>query len=1069
MGALKVVNMKTLDFRAARRRETIAPIGRLWLCVLVWLQAAQGLLSGGDTGGTVPTSPYFRILCINELQSNNERTLTDLRKEADPWLELYNPGTKPLLLDQFSLSDNYYQFQRWRFPRGAAIDPGRYVVVWLDGQPEQGNADQFHSSLRLNPQGGALALSMLVNGRPVVVDYVDYPALGVDLSYGIDQTPNSGGSRRIFARPTPGRINATTPSVVINEWYSVPPNQQPGWFELYNPSREVVSLDGLSVALATAAGGTNRFQIPKGRRVAAGGFLRVWADARPDLNATDFSSLHVSFRLPAGSFVLQLLTSSETIDQITAIGQDPKRPEARYPDGARFFEIVDVATPAAPNVGRPRFTEGPTDHEGRAGEPWTWRTTAIGTQPIRYQWYFNQDPIAGATSSSLDFKLLEPADTGTYEVRAVNVAGSSSDFARLLVHDPPRVVVDAPADFPITIGKTLRLPAGASGTSPFQFQWKRNGVNIPRANFSSYTKDVIDLEDGGSYTAVVRNGAGVVLSQPVRVLIDVPVVKGGDLFKDPIDLQGQTKGTVRGSNREATRELGEPSHDGNPGGRSVWFRWQALKEGIASFDTRGSTFDTVLAVYTGPAVDQLRRVESDDDSGGYYTSALRFNASPRVNYFIAVDGYGGDTNDFLLSWSLESTTAQLPVILNHPDSISVMPGSKAEFRVAAINARGYQWLFNGNRLIGQTKEILTIDKADAGDIGLYSVLVSSPEQQVVQSRPARLQLSNLPREPWLDKYEFPFQAFSVPNLTEGDQPGLVDVPSVSVTAGTIGWTQLSLGGSSTQSMEPPPCGTIGGFSMFQQFTMAENATMIVDTVGSTNDTVLTIYTLGSKVLWKYETCNANSSNSLVSFNGRAGRSYYAFVDTPNTDTNSRVMINWRAGHLPRFLSAPFTNTIDLGTPLALTAPHVAVPAVTSAQWLLDGAILPGETSTSFPSRPATTEHTGVYSLILSNAMGAVTGVVANISVRVPFQLSASPVPGKEGTDVMLEGMAEQGFLVEVSADLLTWCYFHINTLPLDPFEYVLSRPEGYSKLFFRCQPWPTPLPYVPVQCLPGYP
>src|SRR5207302_6942049 len=101
-----------------------------------------------------------------------------------------------------------------------------------------------------------------------------------------------------------------------------------------------------------------------------------------------------------------------------------------------------------------------------------------------------------------------------------------------------------------------------------------------------------------------------------------------------------------GTNVGATREPGEPDHGGKHGSNSVWYVWNPPATGIATFTTSGSTFDTLLGVYTGTALTNLTAVARDEDSGGYVTSAARFNASARVNYYIAVDGFGGAQGPF---------------------------------------------------------------------------------------------------------------------------------------------------------------------------------------------------------------------------------------------------------------------------------------------------------------------------------------------------------------------------------------------------------------------------------------
>src|SRR5262245_15892678 len=70
--------------------------------------------------------------------------------------------------------------------------------------------------------------------------------------------------------------------------------------------------------------------------------------------------------------------------------------------------------------------------------------------------------------------------------------------------------------------------------------------------------------------------------------------------------------TVRANNQNADKEPLEPSHAGNLGGASVWWNWTAPVSANATFDTVGSSIDTLLAVYTGNAVSTLTNVASDD-------------------------------------------------------------------------------------------------------------------------------------------------------------------------------------------------------------------------------------------------------------------------------------------------------------------------------------------------------------------------------------------------------------------------------------------------------------------------
>src|SRR5688500_15717625 len=58
-------------------------------------------------------------------------------------------------------------------------------------------------------------------------------------------------------------------------------------------------------------------------------------------------------------------------------------------------------------------------------------------------------------------------------------------------------------------------------------------------------------------------------------------------------------GTVTGNITGATLEEDEPEHwpFNFPGSNSIWFRWTAPTTGAYTFDTIGTSTDTILAIY----------------------------------------------------------------------------------------------------------------------------------------------------------------------------------------------------------------------------------------------------------------------------------------------------------------------------------------------------------------------------------------------------------------------------------------------------------------------------------------
>jgi subtilisin family serine protease len=98
--------------------------------------------------------------------------------------------------------------------------------------------------------------------------------------------------------------------------------------------------------------------------------------------------------------------------------------------------------------------------------------------------------------------------------------------------------------------------------------------------------------------------------------------------------------TFVANNVDATKETGEPNHAGDAGGKSVWWNWTAPSTTSVTFTTKGSGFDTVLAVYTGSSVSGLTLVTSDNNGGQCGTSKVTFTPASGTTYRIAVDGTG---------------------------------------------------------------------------------------------------------------------------------------------------------------------------------------------------------------------------------------------------------------------------------------------------------------------------------------------------------------------------------------------------------------------------------------------
>ncbi len=154
-----------------------------------------------------------------------------------------------------------------------------------------------------------------------------------------------------------------------------------------------------------------------------------------------------------------------------------------------------------------------------------------------------------------------------------------------------------------------------------------------------------------------------------------------DSFVGAAALSGDS-GTITGSTANATREVGEPTPLpvwGNSGS-SIWYSWTATDTGMLSVSTAGSNYDTMLAVYTGSAVEALTGLPNganDDAGGGLLSSSLGVSVTAGTTYRIVVDGYGGHSGDSTLAWSTAAAAPVAPPAPTPPAAPPSAPGSGA--------------------------------------------------------------------------------------------------------------------------------------------------------------------------------------------------------------------------------------------------------------------------------------------------------------------------------------------------------------------------------------------------------
>jgi uncharacterized repeat protein (TIGR01451 family) len=212
-----------------------------------------------------------------------------------------------------------------------------------------------------------------------------------------------------------------------------------------------------------------------------------------------------------------------------------------------------------------------------------------------------------------------------------------------------------PSGFSYVAGSTTGLTTANPSTSGSTLTWN-GSFSVPGTGTATLTFDVdVGGAAGQFFNSAAATATGGFSVAPTGPTAPITVLGGGgppnDDFAASALISG-VSGSVPGTNVGGTRQAGEPLHFA-AGSTSIWYRWTPADPGLATVDTVGSGFDTLLAAYTGSTLTGLTRVAADDNSAGDLRSRVRFPVAAGVTYFFAIDGVGGATGPTTLRFVLD--------------------------------------------------------------------------------------------------------------------------------------------------------------------------------------------------------------------------------------------------------------------------------------------------------------------------------------------------------------------------------------------------------------------------------
>lgn len=370
----------------------------------------------------------------------------------------------------------------------------------------------------------------------------------------------------------------------------------------------------------------------------------------------------------------------------------------------------------------------PSSVTANPGTNVTFRVTAAGQGPLRYQWMWNGQPITDATNSVLTLSNVGLPDQGDYRVTVTDAVGSiTSPSASLTVLLKPVITLQLQ---PVTAvpGETVTLSFAAYGTPPIWYRWRRDvtylsGYLTNHTPFLYTTLTFTNVQAAQQAIYQIQYGS-VALSSGFSSAVRLAVVTDADA--DGIEDDWETAGGLNPRNpNDADLDL---DADGQ----------NSLQEYRAGTDpnSRESRFELLINSST-----EGRSVLSFQASSNR-TYSIQYRESLNQGAWLTLTNIPSRLNSrqeaFMDPYPRTATRwyrvvapqqpreAAGPLILSSPGPQSVLGGAAARFEVVAagFGALRYQWLRNSLPLPGATSAVLVLPAVRTEEAGIYSVRVT---------------------------------------------------------------------------------------------------------------------------------------------------------------------------------------------------------------------------------------------------------------------------------------------------------------------------------------------------------
>jgi hypothetical protein len=283
------------------------------------------------------------------------------------------------------------------------------------------------------------------------------------------------------------------------------------------------------------------------------------------------------------------------------------------------------------------------------------------------------------TTGKVDEVSLYNRALGVAEIQAIYNATAAGKCTGA---NPP-VITTQPASQTVSAGTSPSFTVIGTGSPLLSYQWQFNGTNIAGATASILTLPNVQAVSAGAYSVTVTNNYGSAASSNATLAVNTAPF---------ITAQPQSLTVAQGTPATFSVTAG--------GDSPLAYQWQ---------------FNTT-------------NISGATDSSFAITSAQGTDAG---SYRVKITNAWGS----ITSTSATLAVGSAPAITTQPASTNVTVGNSTLFTVAATGTAPlrYQWQLDGTNIAGATSTIFALSNVQAGNAGVYAVIVTNPFGATISS------------------------------------------------------------------------------------------------------------------------------------------------------------------------------------------------------------------------------------------------------------------------------------------------------------------------------------------------